>query len=243
MGGVLTYGSLMSFVFYFNVFSTIALIRKIQRKEVLPEKIADFPMQITSEGDYRLAKQKIIDFVQILEIQETAELLLTQTELNHLYLRGHSVDQYAAYFVGFEIFSNEYFHFDIRDESLWLRQIRYPDSSGRSGIFTETKRIKFINSDDTCLEEILITEFNDRDMTVPILPKYRDYLVFDLPPYQRTNALDESYVLLCIFGAIPVPKPGFDSFRNDFEYQEALKVIKKITQIQVIDNVLVVKVL
>jgi hypothetical protein len=221
--------------------STLMLIRKIQKKELLPEKITDFPLQKTSEENYKLSKQKVASFMQSLTVKEQAELVLSQAELNHLYLRGRTIDQYAAYFTGLQIFANEYFHFEIRDGYIWLRSICYPDNGGWDGTTTETKRINFTNSEGIHLEEILIAELNGRDMTVPWLPKYRDYIVFDLPPYQRNNSLDESYTLLCFFGAIPTPNSRLDDFRDDVEYQNAVEVIKKITQIKVTDQSLVIK--
>jgi hypothetical protein len=221
--------------------STLMLIRKIQKKELLPEKITDFPLQKTSEENYKSSKQKIASFMQRITVKEEAELVLSQAELNHLYLRGRNIDQYAAYFTGLQIFSNEYFHFEIRDGYIWLRSISYPDYGGWDGTTTETKRINFINLEGVHLEEILIAELNGRDMTIPWLPKYRDYLVFDLPPYQRSNLLDESYILLCLLGAVPAPNSRLDDFRDDVEYQNALKVIKKITQIKVTDQALVIK--
>jgi hypothetical protein len=220
---------------------TLRLIRIIQKKGLLPEKITNFPLQITSEEDYELSKQKITNFMRLLEMQQQADLVLSQPELNHLYLQGRNIDQYAAYFTGLQIFSNEYFHFEIRDGYIWLRSICYPDNAGWDGTTTETKRINFTNLEGIHLEEILIAELNGRDMTIPWLPKYRDYLVFDLPPYQRSNSLDESYILLCLFGAIPVPNSRLDDFRDDVEYQNAVEVIKKITQIKVTDQVLVIK--
>jgi hypothetical protein len=221
--------------------ATLMLIRKIQKKGLLPEKITNFPLQKTSEANYKLSKQKVDSFMQFLTVEEEAELILSQAELNHLYLRGRNIDQYAAYFTGLQIFANEYFHFEIRDGYIWLRSISYPDNGGWDGTATETKRINFTNLEGIHLEEILIAELNGRDMTIPWLPKYRDYLVFDLPPYQRSNSLEKSCTLLCLFGAIPTPNSSLDDFCDDVEYQNAVEVIKKITQIKVTDKALVIK--
>jgi hypothetical protein len=224
--------------------STLMLIRIIQKKELLPEKITDFPLQKTSEENHESSKQKIANFMQLITVKKEAELILSQAELNHLYLRGKNIDQYAAYIVGLQIFYNEYFHFEIRDSYVWLRSICYPDYDGWDGTTTETKRINFTNLEGIHLEKILVSELNGLDMTVPWIPwlrKYQDYLVFDLPPYKRDNPIDESRILLCLFGAIPSPNSSLDDFHDDLEYQHAVEVIKKITQIKVIDQALVIK--
>jgi hypothetical protein len=154
-----------------NLYGFWLLVRKLDRRETLPDRLEDFPIHPTSFNEYLRAWEKVEFFKQETLKGNSCELSLSSNDINHIYLKGVPMDKYRINsFYKLDPFtfkySNVYFHFHLSDNSLIERKVEYcsiPCIGMPDGIITETSEIKFRMSNGSIHEDIKIIEYNGRE--------------------------------------------------------------------------------
>jgi hypothetical protein len=150
-----------------NMYHVYILYGKINNRDTLPEKINNFPFQQTSLEDYLEAKKKVSDFIEQILRGHSCQLEIGSEEINHLYLQGQEVNKYSLNMFAPSLFfehENNYSYFEIINNSLIKKTIKYPSTNGINGIETITKEYRFKTQNKSILRNVWTVEFNDKKM-------------------------------------------------------------------------------
>jgi hypothetical protein len=217
-----------------NLFKMWILYQKLDRGESLPDRLANFPTHPTSIQDYLNSKEKINLFISQSLKSHSCQLTLSADDINNLYLQGQSINKYRANNIAMSFsnifkYMNEYFYFQIIDNRLLEKRIRYLDISGIDGIATETNQTTFINQDKLVMKNYKNIEWNGKERN-----------------FDKDCSDDKFYIL----------RPNYDFFcrlltddftlssydGNDNQRKLTLSVTEKITSIEIADGHLTIKV-
>jgi hypothetical protein len=139
-----------------KIYSMLKLYKKLDKGKALPSRINDFPVHNTSLEKYLNVKKKIDDFRDLILREEPSKISISADELNDLYLEGSSINKYTINLsASFIKYSNNFFFFEIFDNTIFRKEINYITSDGMDGIVTQTIEFLFevTENDILCKEE------------------------------------------------------------------------------------------
>lgn len=213
------------------------LFNALEKHEPLPREIADFPVHLTSIEDYMTSQEKVNLFISQSCGREPCELVLSEDDINNLYLHGETIDKYRAKYSADPLstiyrYSNDYLYFQITGGSIFEKRINYLTLAGCNGIRTETRETRFIEKDSLSITRTVEIEQSGRKLD-------RDS---DWTSEQFRPVCPNDFLLHALF-------------TNDFEqnsYNEnesrthqrnfAKSIIKKITSLAIVDECLIIKI-
>lgn len=222
-----------------KIYYCIILSKILKDRRKLTGRLDNLPVHPTSSEDYFNSRQKVDQFIKQTLNDEKAELILSSSDLNNLYLKGIPVNKYCVVqtvpiLLNFRI--NRYLYFEIEDEGILETTISYPSFYGKEGVFTRTDMFRFYKESSQLMIERKTIETNDRD-----LKKFYDgnynfiFYTVDFP-------LIKSNLLFFIFDAIPSPDRNIMfSIKNDASYKNIISLIEKIDDIHICENCMVIR--
>ena len=232
-------GIIVSMMFLFlcfdpkNLYAMWSLQQKLDRGELLPDRLASFPIHPTSTEEYLNSKQKIDLFVSQTLRENSCELNVSADDINNIYLHGESIHKYRmnslASFPNIFKCKADYYYYQIVNNRLLQRRIQYLVYNGVDGISTTTRETRFINHNKLVMENHKVIEWNGRKMDSDA--EWSDDKFYPL----RLNDLFLSRLFAGDFML---------SFCDEDESQRKLmsSVIKKITSVEIADGYLIIKV-
>jgi hypothetical protein len=215
-----------------NLYEMWILSQKIERGDPLPDKITNFPIQVTSLDDYLNSKNKVSEFVEWTLRGQSCQIELSADEINHLYLQGEQVNKYNAnIFIPLPFFrcKNKYSYFQIIGNSLLEKSIQYPNTNGIDGIVTATTEYRFKSQNQSILRNVWPVEFNGKKMDLD--SSWADDK-FDFLRFNDT-------LLHSLFTGDFI-QSSYDE--NDNKGKLISSVIERITSIEIADGHLTIKV-
>lgn len=153
-----------------NLYKAWILHQTLERGDPLPDRIANFPIHQTSVEDYLNSKEKIDLFINQASKGSICQLELSADDINNLYLRGQTLNKYSTnnnIYTSPVIFkyTNDYYYFQIVDNRLLHRTIKYIRLLGSvDGIQTETRETRFITYNESIMTKHKVIEFNGKRM-------------------------------------------------------------------------------
>jgi hypothetical protein len=210
------------------------LYQILDRRELLPDRIANFQTHLTSMESYLESKAKIDVFISEVLRGNSCQLKVNSNDLNNLYLQGNNINKYNQNIVSdpfSQLFKyvNRYYFFQITENNILKKRIDYLSLNGLNGIFTEFIETKFITKDSLVLTNSLVVEQNNKEMG-----SKKDWAV---ESYQAISSND-----FLLYGL----------FTNDFEmlsYREneqqrkiVTSIVSEITSIKIVDCYLIIAV-
>jgi hypothetical protein len=203
------------------------LRQTLDRGETLPDRLANFPVHPTSLEKYLNVKEKIDDFKNNSLRKNSGCLSLNSDEINDIYLQGLSINKYRIDFSDpFIKYNNNYLFFEVQENYIIQKRIKYIDIVGTGGIITETNRISFKTLDGSVLTKGEFVEWNGKIMTSD---EDKDF-------YSISGNSFLVSLLRCDF--TPTSYRQLDSN----EHQLILTIIDKITSIEISNGCLNIKV-
>lgn len=205
------------------------LYRALDSHDSLPERLANFPVCLTSIEKYLISQEKINSFVFQVFSEESCELILSADDMNNIYLRGKPLNKYNMNNVTDPLsiifkYVNKYFYFQIENGSLFEKRIEYITLRGFDGIFTESRETRFVNN-------MICSNLIEQD----------SHQVAD-----RNSWNDENFYPISLRNILL-----YRLFTNDFEMSSydtnenqksfILSIVNKIVSIEIIDEYLVIK--
>jgi hypothetical protein len=156
-----------------NLYGFWCLSQKLDEREALPNRLESFPILPTSRDNYLKAWKKVEVFKEEVLKGNSCQLLLSQDEINHIHLKGNSINKYQInefYRVDPLVFkySSKYSFFLLMETSLVRKDIEYCTISciGKpEGIKTETTEIKFSTRDGEVKQSFKRIEYNGRNIS------------------------------------------------------------------------------
>jgi hypothetical protein len=156
----------LALIAYKDLPHELLLVRKLRKGSILPRRIEEFPIHKTSLEDYLASKAKVEIFIEKTGNGIEDELVLSQDDLNHIYLRGFSIDKYKLETSGFLIVENDFSYFEINKDKIVIHRLKYPKISGHDkGILTERTLLWYEYSDGIIFrEKKKLVNINSRNM-------------------------------------------------------------------------------
>jgi hypothetical protein len=202
------------------------LYQKLERGGELPPRLANFPIHPTSIKKYLDVKEKVEQFKYKVLRGEEGQISLSSDDLNDLYLQGNSINKYhidwQAASIGFSSYkySNSYMHFEIVNNIIMHKEIKYIEWSMPNGIRSSTDEINFQKLDNNT--------FSFKSQLIEVNGKKS----FD---FVRKSTMKETSIKYCDL-LENIFKCDFN-FSMDYlesnEYQLILEIIGKITNIKI----------
>lgn len=180
----------------------------------LAEAIEDFPVHETSLDAYLKSKYKIDSFIDFLSQNQSAELILSQEELNDFYTKGKTINKYVP---------GTYIYYQINEGKIVEISIEGPSNLPPNPYFTKTREIYF--SSNSLEEYFVITEENGKKINDRSL----------------SYSLEKSSLICFIMGIIDFPDRFPFKFKKSNEYQKGLVLLNKLKNIEINNNSLVLK--
>jgi hypothetical protein len=155
-----------------NLYGFWRLSKKLDKGEILPDRLENFPVLPTSHDEYTQAWGKVEVFLEEALKGVSCQLLLSQDEINHIHLKGNSINKYRANeFYGPDLmtfkYGNKYSFFLLMRNSLIRKDIEYctiPCIGKPEGIKTETTEIKFSTQNGELKQNFKRVEYNGKNI-------------------------------------------------------------------------------
>jgi hypothetical protein len=207
------------------------LYQELERGGELSPRLADFPIHPTSIEKYLNVKEKIEQFKYKVLRGEESQIALSSDDLNDLYLQGNSINKYhidwqaVSIGISFYKYRNFYMHFEIVKNSIMHKEIEYIEWNMPNGIRSSTDEINFQKLDNnTFLFKSQLIEVNGKK-------------AFE---FVRKSTIKEASIKYCDL-LENIFKCDFN-FSIDYlesnEYQLILKIIEKLTNVEIINGYL-----
>ena len=140
---------LPSIINIFRLILTSILYREVKNglnNGKLTETIEDFPIHKTSLDAYLKSKYKVDNFIELLSKDQSAELILSQEELNDLCTKGEIVNKYIP---------GKHVYYQIKENKVVENVIEGPSVLPPNPYFTRTKEIYFSAMNQSSISRLL----------------------------------------------------------------------------------------
>jgi hypothetical protein len=177
--------------------NTARIVRNVAAGVDLPRVLADFPIHNSSEESYRQIRQKMETFILAVEAGESAQIQLSNNELNCLSTKGNTPDRSAWSLP-------EYY--EIKDGQVYACDISVAPFISRSGYYSFKSRIEIERRDEHFCEVGHVIERNGKSVSAQKRPlTFTTHLLGTILMLDKTKEWSESYrLVLCKLQSIEV---------------------------------------
>lgn len=192
------------------------LYSKLENREDLPDVIKEFPVLEVEAMNYEDLKNTINFYFKSALDDQVVTLQLDENQINLLVGKGTNGDIYTP---GLHVY------FSVENHIIVEKLLEYPNMIGKDGIRTRTRLVSFQQKEAKVFSSYQVIEEYGRRINEPplILP------------------LTVSPLVLFILDASQSPLYFDIDWRTSTKYQDKLKLLKKVTRIEVLSNSLYIE--
>jgi hypothetical protein len=214
----------------------------LPRQGNLPARLENFPVLSTDIKQYQVVRGKINTFMDSVLSGIDAEVHLNADEVNQIYLKGLAINKYKENFLHYLYpiivpkYKNEYLYFRIEKKWIYQHYIRYPDTGGVDGVFTQTKAFSFKKDRSSFSVSRKQSEVNGRSFEHS--PENNVYCNKFLDIVRNDIDYEAIYpdFFLFLFGLELSPSGSVINSTSHSEYQRAASVIRNIQTVEIAEH-------
>jgi hypothetical protein len=216
------------------------LIQNLRQGKPLPKRIQDFPVHETSLESYFDSRSKIESFLEEVENKIPSILIVSESDINNINLKGLRIDKHELKFSGGYVVENEFFDFEILDNRIIMNRIKYPQLfKYKGGILTEKTLIWYEEEESRVLEMTRLVEVNSNDTTRIGNGDY-DFLWEISGMYYKKDEIQFSSFLFYLFGAVESLNHIPENRSNNIFFERVRIVLSEVRSIRIFNDELVI---